>query len=37
MRIEGRLFRAACTLTRVYPVALERVWDALAKEDQKLE
>lgn len=37
MRIEGRLFRAAFTLTRVYPVALERVWDAFAKEGQKLE
>ena len=37
MRIENRLSRAAFTLTRVYPVALERVWGAPAKEDQKLE
>jgi len=35
--IEGRLARAGFTLTRDYPVPLERVWDAFAKEDQKLD
>lgn len=37
MTIERRLARAGFTLTRDYPVALERVWDAFAQEDQKLE
>ena len=37
MTIERRLARAGFTLTRDYPVALARVWDAFAKEDQKLE
>jgi uncharacterized protein YndB with AHSA1/START domain len=37
MTIERRLARAGFTLTRDYPVALERVWDAFAEEDQKLE
>ena len=35
MTIERRLARAGFTLTRDYPVALERVWDAFAQEDQK--
>ncbi len=37
MTIERRLARAGFTLNRDYPVALEHVWDAFAKEDQKLE
>jgi uncharacterized protein YndB with AHSA1/START domain len=37
MTIERRLARAGFTLTRDYPVAPERVWDAFAEEDQKLE
>ena len=32
---ERRLARAGFTLTRDYPVAVERVWDAFAEEDQK--
>src|SRR3954453_1158910 len=36
MTIERRLARAGFTLTRDYPVAVERVWDAFADEDQKL-
>ncbi|WP_308468739.1 SRPBCC domain-containing protein [Rathayibacter soli] len=35
MTIERRLARAGFTLTRDYPVALERVWDAFAIDDQK--
>ncbi len=35
MTIERRLAHASFTLTRDYPVALERVWDAFAEEDQK--
>ncbi len=35
MTIERRLARAGFTVTRYYPVPLERVWDAFAKEDQK--
>src|SRR5664280_3640290 len=37
MTIERRLARAGFTLTRDYPVPLERVWDAFAEEDQKLD
>ena len=37
MTIERRLARAGFTLTRDYPVAVQRVWDAFAEEDQKLE
>ncbi len=37
MTIERRRARAGFTLTRDYPVPLERVWDAFAKEDQKLD
>ena len=36
MTIERRLARAGFTLTRDYPVRIERAWDAFAKEDQKL-
>jgi uncharacterized protein YndB with AHSA1/START domain len=36
MTIERRLARAGFTLTRDYPVAVGRVWDAFAEEDQKL-
>ena len=36
MTTERRLARAGFTLTRDYPVPLERVWDAFAEEDQKL-
>ena len=35
MTTERRLARAGFTLTRDYPVAVERVWDAFAEEDQK--
>jgi uncharacterized protein YndB with AHSA1/START domain len=35
MTIERRLARASFTLTRDYPVAPERVWDAFADEQQK--
>ena len=35
MTTERRLARAGFTLTRDYPVALGRVWDAFAEEDQK--
>jgi uncharacterized protein YndB with AHSA1/START domain len=34
--IERRLARAGFTLTREYPVPVERVWDAFADEQQKL-
>jgi uncharacterized protein YndB with AHSA1/START domain len=34
--IERRLARAGFTLTRDYPVPVERVWDAFADEQQKL-
>lgn len=37
MTVERRMARAGFTLTRDYPVALERVWDAFADEDQKLQ
>ncbi len=37
MTNERRLARAGFTLTRDYPVPLERVWDAFAEEDQKLD
>jgi hypothetical protein len=37
MTIERRLARAGFTLTRDYPVPLERVWDAFAEEDQRLD
>ena len=37
MTITRRLARAGFTLTRDYPVAVERVWDAFAEEDQKLQ
>jgi uncharacterized protein YndB with AHSA1/START domain len=37
MTIERRLARAGFTLTRDYPVAPERVWDAFADEGQKLQ
>src|SRR6476659_5240365 len=36
MTIERRLARAEFTLTRDYPVSVERVWDAFADETQKL-
>src|SRR5829696_2568213 len=36
MTIERRLARAGFTLTRDYPVPLQRVWGAFAEEDQKL-
>jgi uncharacterized protein YndB with AHSA1/START domain len=36
MTIERRLARADFTLTRDYPVPVERVWDAFADEKQKL-
>lgn len=36
MTIERRLARAGFTLTRDYPVPLDRVWDAFAQESQKL-
>jgi uncharacterized protein YndB with AHSA1/START domain len=36
MTIERRLARAGFTLTRDYPVPVERVWDAFAEEGQKL-
>lgn len=36
MTTERRLARAGFTLTRVYPVPVERVWGAFAEEDQKL-
>jgi uncharacterized protein YndB with AHSA1/START domain len=35
MTIERRLARAGFTLTRAYPVPLDRVWKAFAVEDQK--
>lgn len=35
MTMERRLARAGFTLTRDYPVPVERVWDAFAVEDQK--
>jgi uncharacterized protein YndB with AHSA1/START domain len=35
MSIERRLARAGFTLTRDYPVPVERVWDAFAQEEQK--
>ena len=35
MTTERRLARAGFTLTRDYPVAVERVWDAFADEEQK--
>ena len=37
MTIERRLARARFTLTRAYPVPLDRVWKAYAEDDQKLE
>jgi uncharacterized protein YndB with AHSA1/START domain len=37
MTVERRLARAGFTLTRDYPVALERVWAAFAEEEQKRE
>ncbi|WP_285115431.1 SRPBCC domain-containing protein [Leifsonia sp. fls2-241-R2A-40a] len=37
MTIERRLARAGFTLTRDYPVPVDRVWSAFAEEDQKLE
>jgi uncharacterized protein YndB with AHSA1/START domain len=36
MTIERRLARAGFTLTRDYPVPVERVWDSFAEEQQKL-
>ena len=36
MTTERRLARAGFTLTRDYPVPVERVWGAFAEEDQKL-
>lgn len=36
MTPERRLARSGFTLTRDYPVPLERVWNAFAHEDQKL-
>ena len=36
MTIERRLARAGFTLTRDYPVPLQRVWNAFAEENQKL-
>jgi uncharacterized protein YndB with AHSA1/START domain len=35
MTTERRLARSGFTLTRDYPVAVDRVWDAFAREDQK--
>jgi uncharacterized protein YndB with AHSA1/START domain len=35
MTIQRRLARAGFTLTRDYPVPVERVWDAFAEENQK--
>jgi uncharacterized protein YndB with AHSA1/START domain len=35
MTIERRLARSGFTLTRDYPVPVERVWDAFAQEEQK--
>ena len=35
MTIERRLARSGFTLTRDYPVPVERVWDAFAHEEQK--
>lgn len=37
MTIERRLARSGFTLTRDYPVPVDRVWTAFAKEDQKLQ
>ena len=37
MTIERRLARSGFTLTRDYPVAVDRVWTAFAQEDQKLQ
>src|SRR6478735_8008100 len=37
MTIERRLARAGFTLTRDYPVPVDRVWTAFAQEDQKLQ
>lgn len=36
MTTEHRLARSGFALTRDYPAPLERIWDAFAKEDQKL-
>lgn len=36
MTIVRRLARSGFTLTRDYPVPVERIWDAFADEDQKL-
>lgn len=36
MTIERRLARAEFTLTRHYPVPVERVWNAFASEQEKL-
>jgi uncharacterized protein YndB with AHSA1/START domain len=36
MTIDRRLARSEFVLTREYPAQVERVWDAFAKEDQKL-
>jgi uncharacterized protein YndB with AHSA1/START domain len=36
MTVERRLARAGFTLTRDYPVPVERVWDAFAQEQQRL-
>src|SRR5690606_20712026 len=35
MTTERRLARSGFTLTRDYPVPVQRVWDAFAHEDQK--
>jgi uncharacterized protein YndB with AHSA1/START domain len=37
MTIERRLARSGFTLTRDYPVPVDRVWTAFAQEDQKLQ
>src|SRR3954469_2437262 len=37
MPTERRLARAGFTLTRDYPVAIERVWAAFAEEQQKVQ
>jgi uncharacterized protein YndB with AHSA1/START domain len=37
MTIERRLARSGFTLTRDYPVPVERIWTAFAQEDQKLQ
>src|SRR6478609_9117062 len=37
MTIERRLARAGFTLTRDYPVPVDRVWTTFAQEDQKLQ